>query len=95
MVRVKQTMQLKIVQGKYRTHVLKTISPSKWQGQSTYFTTFIIYTPSVHHCVYEMCVLVINLSVIFSLKCTGNRISKYEQDVISDEQTNGGWGPQY
>lgn len=54
-----------------------------------------MYTPSVHHCVYEMCVLVINLSVIFSLKCTGNRISKYEQDVISDEQTNGGWGPQY
>lgn len=59
------------------------------------FTTFIIYTPSVHHFVYEMCVLVINLSVIFSLKCTGNRIFKYEQDVISDEQTNGGWGPQY
>lgn len=57
------------------------------------FTTFIIYTPSVHHCVYEMCVLFINISVIFSLKC--NRIFKYEQDVISDEQTNGGWGPQY
>lgn len=69
MVRVKQTMQLKIVQGKYRTRALKNKALVNGRARVllAYFTTFIIYTPSVHHCVYEMCVLVINLSVIFSL----------------------------
>lgn len=70
MVRVKQTMQLKIVQGKYTCALKnKALVNGRARVLLTYFTTFIIYTPSVHHCV-----LVINLSVIFSLKC--NRIFK-------------------